>query len=198
MSTQPDQSLLPWITATATVASALVGGLVGVAVTWLAHRFTERREQRRYQADLAAKNREMLRSKLEETVTLMLEYKRKLSKSTLRLAAVGINAANPGANLQVPADLDEGELDKAQALQSLYFPTLAAEFAAIHNAVGEFRRFMTAETNLLAADAAVWGREHRPTLGARSAQALQQLAVAIAQLTRSARQVVERDLVSPA
>jgi hypothetical protein len=140
----------------------------------------------------------MLRSKLEETVTLMLEYKRKLSKSTLRLAAVGINAANPGANLQVPADLDEGELDKAHALQSLYFPTLAAEFAAIHNAVGEFRRFMTAETNLLAADAAVWGREHRPTLGTRSAQALQQLVVAIAQLTRSARQVVERDLVSAA
>lgn len=127
-------------------------------------------------------------------MTLVLDHKDKLSQSSVRLGVLGINAAIPGANLEVPDDPMGDDLDKAQALKALYFPALVADFAALRQRVQEFRTFITREVEHTGADIATWDRDLRPTYGGRSADALQSMSLATFALMQSARRIIETDL----
>ncbi len=187
--------MLPWITAAATLGSALVGGAVGVTVTWMAHIFTDRRERRRYCEERAAIRREKLRELLEEIVTLVLEHGDALTAAGSRLGTLGISAANPGSTIEVPPEPNTNQLDRAEALQRLYFPSLADEFRALRVAVVEYWRFKTAETDAMAADVAAWNRDRRADFGTRLGQSLMSHITASRALIASARTIIATDLV---
>ncbi len=192
MSTPPDQSLLPWITAAATLGSAVVGGLIGVAVTWQAHYFTDKRERRKYADEAAEKRRERLRGKLEEIVTLVLDHSDALSRVGMRTLAIGLKAANPGSALEVPPNEQAIQLDRAEALQGLYFPTLSGEMAAVRAATQQYRQFNVEESNAIVTDIQAWNRDRRPTYGTRGGQVLAAYRAASIALILSARTVMDQ------
>lgn len=190
----PDQSLLPWIAAAATLGSAIVGGGVAIAAAWLSHYFTDTRERRRETQDLSAKRRERLRSKLEELITLVLDHGDSLSRNGTRIGLVGLAAVNPQANVEIPADEAADQLDKAEAIQVLYFPDLARDMERLKVATQAFRVFIQNEVNEMARDVLAWGRDDRATYGVRCGNALQPHTAVTAALVRAARIVIENEL----
>jgi len=188
------QASLAWLTAGATLGSAIVGGLVGVSVTWLAHVFTSKRESARYIAELQAKRRERLRGKLEEILTLVLEHEDSLSKNGYRIGAMGVQAATPGADVEIRPEEPDDQLDKAEALQGLYFPSLFENMVRIRSATQGCRRLFSDELHAMGVNATTWHREMRPSYGTRLGSALAPYAEATAALVKDARKIIERDL----
>lgn len=184
-----------WLPAIATVTSGLVAALVAIAVTWLGHVFTARREARKLAADRQTERAAFLREKLETLVSLVGEHIDYRNSYAMHVGTLGIYAATVQ---QMPEQNISGHgataLDRAQAIATLYFPPVNNVMEDISVATLNHVRFLSDEVAVISRDSAEWTQEWRPTYGARSATALFPLIAAKKQLSTAARKLIENDL----
>lgn len=184
-----------WLPAIATVTSGLVAALVAIAVTWLGHVFTARREARKLATDRRTERSAFLREKLETLVSLVGEHIDYRHSYAMHVGTLGIYATTvqqmPEQNLNWSGAT---ALDRAQAIATLYFPPFNTVMEDISVATLTHAKFLSDEVAMISTDSAGWTQQWRPTYGARSASALFPLITAKKQLAAAARKLIENDL----
>jgi len=104
------------------------------------------------------------------------------------------------AGRQDPIDdlnIDQSSRDRAEAIASLYFPSLKGEFLALDAAAWSHAKFTLEQVTAIGADVNKWMVEKKPTFGTEAAVALRPLSDASAALRTKARSLIESDFDLP-
>lgn len=186
----PEGSAPTWVVP---AMSSLSGGLFAIAVLWLGHYFTARRERNKTTADRQHARRSLLREKLELLLTLVDQEQDALRDHATHIASVGIHHS---ANQSGPHETltNVGAYDRANAIVALYFPTLRQVMTDLDAARIAQMKFVDGELAAFARNAVVWRDGAAQDFGTRSAQALRGFIEARARLAREAREMIEGEL----
>jgi hypothetical protein len=172
-----------------------VTGAVAIGVTWLTHLFTATREDAKRDRERLEARKALLRNKLEDLVTLVSEHIDFREASAMHILVLGahLSAGQKADHLEPPED--KHPLDRAGAIQAMYFPPLDDWFQSVLAADKAAIDFGAAEINRLAAGVPSWVRESQPTFGTRVAESLAPLRNARRALTDKARTMVQGELL---
>ena len=174
------------------VVAMLGSGTFAIAVLWLGHFFTARREQTKAAADREQARKAFLREQLELLVTLGDQDQDSLTDHSNHIAAMGVHVA---AGLAIPEEkvAAVGMFDRALAIATLYFPGLAGATVQLDAGRLALMQFVSGEVDAIVRDATAWGAT-RLNFTTRSAGVVSELASARARLVREARQMIEGEL----
>jgi hypothetical protein len=168
-------------------ANLIIPATVAVIATWLAHKFTDSREQRKEAATAEQSRRDRLREKLEQMIAALYEYVDEQGKHGLHVAALGIYS---GTGAQVPDEplrTDMPPKNRAEMLQRLYFPELRELMFAMMRAEQPLNQFWSNELGAIGADANTWRATGKLTYTTRQSPLLFALAQAVNNLADAAR-----------
>ena len=192
-----DQQTLQLLVVGVSLVNGVIGGLVALGATALAHLFTQAREKRKQDADAGVARRAVLRDKLEKLVGLTELHWSQCSYETRRILRMMVDWSldRPGSDFK---DLEHSvsPLDEAAAIQALYFPELAEHFALLRQATLQLTGFQRDE--LAAArdeqSLALWAAESRDTFGTRAAAAMEPVHLSVGAIRGEARRLIEAHL----
>jgi hypothetical protein len=186
----PESSTPAWVVP---AISSFSGGAFAIAVLWLGHIFTARRERAKIQSDREEARKSLLRGKLESLLALVDQEQDAMREQARYVGALGLSAAAKLANQQQEPK-DEGAFDRASAIVDLYFPTLMATLRELLAARLAHAKFVGLEISQIRAGADAWGTNSSADYGTRAGEALKPYLSASAQLAGQARQMIEGEL----
>jgi hypothetical protein len=195
MPTSPSAEIQIWLPAIATIVSGVVAAVVAIGVTWLGHKFTLRREVTKFANEQAVARKAFLREKLEALVAHAGEHITYLNSHSDHIATLGVHSAN-GSTAPDENHSPDGAvaLDKARAIVTLYFPSLAPILDEIDATTLAHLRFTSEEISVIAADAAGWSKNQAKTYSTRSVNILGEVMRANKKLSQAARRMIETEL----
>lgn len=192
------QNSSQWATAIPTITNALIAALVALGVTWLTHRFTERREVRKISADRDSARRALLRDKAEQMTWLIRQHYECSARDTSDLGAMLLSWVHgqPHKAHEVSGRASDAYA-QAEAIFRLYFPAFAKEFMAIDAANSACATFRSDEIRAAIANLADWKENGRATFVARSMSSVTALHSAYLALAVKAGSAIQSELATP-